>query len=182
MASALDADYLRPFRGADVVYSWGVLHHTGNLWQALENVADLPRTDGGRLFIALYNDQGWVSRYWTIVKRLFNKNGLMRWTIIVLHWPYLYGLRYEVRLIRRRIKIERGMSMWRDMLDWLGGYPFEVTKPEEVFLYLQTKGYRLVNMKTCGGRMGCNEFVLVREPQSGSILGRSDRGDQVRQR
>src|SRR4029453_11192140 len=42
-ASVLDAEYLRALGQFDVVYSWGVLHHTGAMWQALENVKPLVR-------------------------------------------------------------------------------------------------------------------------------------------
>ena len=30
-------------------------------------------------------------------------------------------------------RARRGMSAWHDVVDWLGGYPFEVAKPEEIF-------------------------------------------------
>lgn len=39
--SVLDTGYLQGLGQFDVVYSWGVLHHTGAMWQALENVAPL---------------------------------------------------------------------------------------------------------------------------------------------
>lgn len=57
-------------------------------------------------------------------------------------------------------KYPRGMSVWYDLYDWLGGYPFEVSKPEEIFEYFKAKGYLLKKMKTVGGKMGCNEFVF----------------------
>ncbi len=56
----------------------------------------------------------------------------------------------------------RGMSRWHDYLDWVGGYPFEVAKPEEVFEFCRDRGFELENMTTCGGGFGCNEFVFVR--------------------
>lgn len=160
--SILDADYLAGIDDCDVVYSWGVLHHTGMMWDALENVSNLPKENGGQLFIALYNNQGWVSNYWKVIKKLYNKNAIGRLLMIFFHWPYLFGLRYLVRLLTGRLKIERGMSLWRDMIDWLGGYPFEVAKPEEIFKYFYEKDYQLINLRTCGGRMGCNEFVFSR--------------------
>jgi len=161
--SVLDTDYLSKFIATDFVYCWGVLHHTGEMWEGLNNVFNLPKRDGGYLFIALYNNQGWISHYWTVVKRVYNKNTLGRWLMIALHSPYLLGLRFFVRLVSGRLRIERGMSMWHDMLDWLGGYPFEVATPEEIVKLSQNKNYETVKIRTNGKRMGCNEFIFVRK-------------------
>lgn len=117
---------------------------------------------GGRLFIAIYNDQGWVSRYWTAVKRLYNSGLVWKLLMTLLHLPYLFGARYVVRLLTGRLRIERGMSIWYDMLDWLGGYPFEVSTPEQMLLFYRDKGFVLTNLKTCKGRHGCNEFVFIK--------------------
>lgn len=56
----------------------------------------------------------------------------------------------------------RGMSRWHDMIDWIGGYPFEVAKPEEVFEFYRARGFALEHLKTCGGGLGCNEYVFRR--------------------
>lgn len=157
--SVLEPSYLGRLGEFDLVYSWGVLHHTGQMWQALENVTQLVRNNG-LLFIAIYNDQGWISKYWTIVKRIYNRSNVGRIVIIVLHAPYLFGLRYLIRALTGRLSVERGMSLWYDMLDWLGGYPFEVATPEAIFKFFQGKGFVLENLKTCRGRHGCNEFVF----------------------
>ncbi len=160
--SVLDADYLQRMGQFDVVYSWGVLHHTGAMWQALGNVVPLV-AGGGRLFIAIYNDQSWVSRYWTGVKRLYNSGSAGKLPMIGLHLPYLFGARYAVRLLSGRLRVERGMSIWYDMLDWLGGYPFEVSTPEQMLIFYRDKGFVLTNLKTCRGRHGCNEFVFIKQ-------------------
>ncbi len=55
----------------------------------------------------------------------------------------------------------RGMSAKRDKVDWLGGYPFEVARPEEVFDFYRKKSFILERLKTCGGGLGCNEFVFT---------------------
>jgi 2-polyprenyl-6-hydroxyphenyl methylase/3-demethylubiquinone-9 3-methyltransferase len=160
--SVLDVEYLNQLGDFDIVYSWGVLHHTGAMWGALANMAPLVRAGGGLLYIAIYNDQGWVSRYWTTVKRLYNSGYVGELLMILLHLPYLFGLRYMVRLLSGRLRVERGMSLWYDMLDWLGGYPFEVSTPEQMLLFYREKGFVLANLKTCRGRHGCNEFIFSR--------------------
>src|SRR6185503_2410149 len=69
--SALDCDYLTSLGRFDVVYSWGVLHHTGKMWDALD-AALLPVAPGGRLFIAIYNDTGKETIRWRRIKRIYN--------------------------------------------------------------------------------------------------------------
>lgn len=160
-ASVLDCDYLGGLSQFDVVYSWGVLHHTGAMWQALENVAGLVAA-GGRLYIAIYNDQGWVSRYWHAVKRLYVGIPIFRWPLVLAHAPYLFGLRWLARALTGRLALGRGMSLWHDMKDWVGGYPFEVARPEAVFRFFRDRGFRLYELRTCAGRHGCNEFVFMR--------------------
>jgi 2-polyprenyl-6-hydroxyphenyl methylase/3-demethylubiquinone-9 3-methyltransferase len=72
--SALDSSYLSGLGSFEVVYSWGVLHHTGAMWQALGNAAGLV-APGGKLFIAIYNDQGKISNRWRAIKRAYNRAG-----------------------------------------------------------------------------------------------------------
>ena len=159
--SALDADFMARLGRHDVVYSGGVLHHTGNMYQGLALAAQAVRP-GGHAFIAIYNDQGWLSRYWAAVKRLYNGSAPGRMAMIAWHAPYLFGARGAFRLIARRGRLERGMSMWHDMLDWLGGYPFEVARPEEIFDFYRARGFRLDKLITCGGGLGNNQFVFTR--------------------
>lgn len=160
--SALDAIYLKSLGQWDVVYAWGVLHHTNDLWQALENILPLVKNQG-QLFIAIYNDQGLISKYWSWVKRTYNKNKVAKLFLCIIHAPYLFGMRWLFRALTGRLSLPRGMTLWYDMLDWLGGYPFEVAKLETVLQFLQSRGFALEELKTCGKRMGCNEFVLRRK-------------------
>lgn len=163
--SVLDAQYLASLGAFDVVYSWGVLHHTGQMWTAMDNISQRVKP-GGRLFISIYNDQGGISRYWTGVKRLYNRNALARALLIALYTPYFIGLRWVYRRLTGRGRVERGMTLWYDMIDWLGGYPFEVAKPEEVFRFLHARGFTLREMRTAGRTGACNEFVLQRALQA----------------
>ena len=57
----------------------------------------------------------------------------------------------------------RGMSRWHDIVDWIGGYPFEVATPDSVFEFCRNRGFTLVHLKTSGGKLGCNEFVFQRD-------------------
>jgi hypothetical protein len=59
-------------------------------------------------------------------------------------------------------RARRGMSRWHDLLDWVGGYPFEVAKPEQIFDLYHDAGFELERLKTCGGGLGCNEYLLRR--------------------
>jgi hypothetical protein len=59
-------------------------------------------------------------------------------------------------------KSSRGMSRWHDLVDWVGGYPFEVARPEAVLDFVRERGFTLERLTTCGGKLGCNEYVFVR--------------------
>lgn len=160
--SVLDEKYLNALGTFDIVYSWGVLHHTGAMWTAMENIAPLVAR-GGKLYIAIYNDQILVSSYWKLIKKLYNNNKVLRFAILLVHIPYFYGVVLAYKVITRQKKLSRrGMSYWHDLKDWLGGWPFEVAKPESIFDFYRERGYTLSRMKTCGGKHGCNEFVFVR--------------------
>ena len=145
--SVLDKAYLGSLGKFDIVYSWGVLHHTGSMWQALENVVPLVKP-GGNLFIAIYNDQGRQSRRWRSVKKTYNS--LPRNLRFLVLWPAFLQMWWK-RLLKdvlagqplrsfRNYKALRGMSLWHDVVDWVGGYPFEVAKPEEIFDFFYERG------------------------------------------
>lgn len=163
----LNKDYLKKFEKYDIVYSWGVLHHTGNMWQAFENAEKLV-ADNGMLFIAIYNDQGRTSRVWKFVKKSYNQcPQALRFLILIPSFIKLWGPRLIYDFVRlkpfykwRMYIKNRGMSPWRDVVDWVGGYPFEVAKPEEVFDYFHARGYVLKKIETQGKYLGCNQYVF----------------------
>ncbi len=165
----LDRDYVARLGRWDIVYSWGVLHHTGRMWEAIANAADLVDS-GGLLFIAVYNDQGRTTRFWTRVKRLYNAGAVPRAAVSSLFMTYWAVRGMLVDLLRLRNPLRRyaeyssarGMSMVHDWRDWLGGFPFEAAKPETIFRFLRDRGFALRNMTTCGDALGCNEFLFQR--------------------
>lgn len=172
--SILDAGMLSTLGMFDVVYSWGVLHHTGAMWEALDNVASLVKP-GGLLFISIYNDQGGKSLRWRSFKKTFIRSP--EWLQAFLCFAHIayWTLRiFFIRLVRRQNPFEaywsmvqgRGMSLWHDTRDWLGGYPFEVAKPEEIFNFYASRNFRLKKLKTCGGGHGCNEYVFEKDAAS----------------
>lgn len=166
---ALDPAYLSGLGQFDVVYSWGVLHHTGAMWQALDHVAELV-APGGLLALALYNDQGVTSTWWSRIKRLYCRlPGWARWLVLAPCAVRLWGPTTVRELLRgrpgrswREYRRQRGMSPWTDVVDWVGGFPFEVARPEEVFEFYRDRGFRLDKLATCGGGRGCNEFLFAK--------------------
>lgn len=171
--SALDGEYLKSLGKFDVVYSWGVLHHTGSMWQALEN-ALLPVAEGGKLFISIYNDTGSQSARWKWIKQTYNslpKFLRLPFTLVVIAPSEAKAIARAVLTLRLRQYVEswtrasmdRGMSRWRDIVDWVGGYPYEVATPEEIFEFYQARGFSLSKLKCGHVGLGCNEFVFVKD-------------------
>ena len=165
--SALDPDFIDSLGQFDIVYSCGVLHHTGEMWKGLDLVHRLLAPDG-QLFIAIYNDQGYISRRWKRIKRLYCSGPVGRLLVKMVCIPYfvippllldLVKLRDPTRIYREYYR-ERGMSRVHDWYDWLGGYPFEVAKPEEIFDFYTARKMHMERLTTCGGGLGCNQFVF----------------------
>jgi 2-polyprenyl-6-hydroxyphenyl methylase/3-demethylubiquinone-9 3-methyltransferase len=167
--SVLDRAYLSHLGQFDIVYSWGVLHHTGHMWVALENVAPLVRT-GGHLFIAIYNKQPFLSAYWTFVKRRYNRAPAVVQRMLEYAYTGFFAaghfivdvLRGRDAALRYRGTGHRGMTVYYDIVDWIGGWPFEVATTEEIFRFLRKRNFQLTELVTCGGKHGCNEFVFVK--------------------
>lgn len=164
--SILDQHYLKSLGTFNIVYAWGVLHHSGSLWQAIENTASLV-IDSGLIYLALYNDQGRASRQWLRVKQVYNYLPAT-WRFLVLGPAsiYLWGGHFLTDFLKgqpgktwRNYGVERGMSPWRDVVDWVGGYPFEVAKPDLVFNFFKERGFEMLEFNFCNGH-GCNEYVF----------------------
>jgi 2-polyprenyl-3-methyl-5-hydroxy-6-metoxy-1,4-benzoquinol methylase len=170
--SAIDEQYMRSLGEFDIVYSWGVLHHTGAMYTGIE-LALQRVTGGGKMFISIYNDQGLKSHIWWIVKYLYNK---LPYPINMVYAYILGFLAKTIVLIKYTLKLKpmiaiepwlnykkkRGMSMSHDMIDWMGGFPFEFARFSVLVDYFKIKGFELVK----GGEassLGCHELVLKRK-------------------
>lgn len=172
-ASVLDQQYLNSLGTFDVVYSWGVLHHTGQMWQALENVHRLV-APGGKLFIALYNDTGSQSTRWKWLKKTYNQlPGVLKvpYTMVVIAPDELRALARSVLTLNlgsyfrswSQYDRRRGMNRWRDIVDWVGGYPYEVSTPDEIFDFFTARGFILTKLNCGRVGLGCNQFVFSRK-------------------
>jgi 2-polyprenyl-6-hydroxyphenyl methylase/3-demethylubiquinone-9 3-methyltransferase len=171
--SILDSSFTQGLGTFDIVYSWGVLHHTGAMWTALERAAQLvaPR---GILTIALYRKTP-LCGAWRIEKRLYSAapNALQNIIRGAYYTAYLAGLSATGRnpsAYIRGYKSTRGMNWYRDVHDWLGGYPYESASPDEIKNRLGRLGFTVIRSfeRRAGLGLfgtGCDEFVCRREPQ-----------------
>jgi 2-polyprenyl-3-methyl-5-hydroxy-6-metoxy-1,4-benzoquinol methylase len=168
--SVLDDAFMARLGTFDVVYSWGVLHHTGDLWGAMDRAARLVNPDG-TFFIAIYNDQGVRSRLWWHAKRAYCRHPVLRPVLASLFALY-FGARGALGdlVVARTNPFKRyyqpaglrGMKFWPDLIDWIGGFPFEVARPEAVRVFCLARGLTVQRMVTTTG-VGNNEFVFTRD-------------------
>ena len=163
--SVLDAEFLASLGRFDIVYAYGTLHHTGDMWTAIELTADRV-VDGGVLYLMIYLDQGWKSVVWRAVKRTYCSGRIGRTAVLTVFFPY-----FAVRgLIRDLVRLKspfaayrdygkrRGMSWFHDWIDWLGGYPYEFAAPGAVTGFIERRGFTLRKMRG-------SEYVLYRMPR-----------------
>ncbi len=172
-ASALDSHAIDKLGRFDVVYSWGVLHHTGDMYAAIKNVSVLVRPKG-QFFIAIYNDyRGLIhgkSTFWKKFKQHYNRSPKpVKHIYEGLYASYLWiGLAlhgHNPASYIRNYQSARGMSWWHDILDWLGGDPYEYAAPEEIVGYIEKLGFTLQKLHVVN-TIGCNEYVFVRNGES----------------
>lgn len=154
----------------DVVYSWGVLHHTGDMWRAIDRAALMVKP-GAVFALALY-ERTPLCGIWAIEKRLYCKlpklmQALFR-GVYLGAWGagMLVNGRNPLRLVREAR--ERGMDTANDVHDWLGGYPYESTTPPEVEPFMRKRGFEPLAVVPwpvrAGGMLGsgCTEYVFRR--------------------
>jgi hypothetical protein len=141
-----------------VVYSWGVLHHTGNMTAAFDAVRDRVAPHG-MLVIAIYN-RHWTSPVWKAIKWTYVKSPAILRPLIV--WPVL-AVKFAASILISRQnpwRRDRGMRYYTDIVDWVGGHPYEYASIQEVTDFFLARGFRLVRALKTAGCTGCNEFVF----------------------
>src|SRR6516165_8454021 len=170
--SVLDEQYLSTLGQFDVVYSWGVLHHTGQMWVAIENAARLVRA-GGLFIIGIYNFRGGRrgTATWTRLKRWYCKAPRWQqagWESAYLAWDLVSIAavgRNPLRMIRE-YHSGRGMSWRHDAVDWLGGYPYEAATPGEILEFVRRKCNFVLTKQNIDLKLGVSEFVFESVPPS----------------
>ena len=154
--SILNDQFVIGLDSADIVYSWGVLHHTGDMWTAISNASKLVKQKG-KFVIAIYNKRP-TSGFWLNFKRFYNRTNRLMQTLMV--WSLVLP-RIPVRLLKGKhpIKDRRGMNIYHDAIDWAGGLPYECASVDEIVDFCTERGFKLI-YKTVTNSYGCNEFVF----------------------
>jgi 2-polyprenyl-3-methyl-5-hydroxy-6-metoxy-1,4-benzoquinol methylase len=144
----------------EIVHSWGVLHHTGNMATAIRNAASLV-APAGYFIIALYN-RHWTSRPWLTIKRLYvNSPMIIQKMFVAILWPVIFLAKW---LVTRRspFRQTRGMEFYYNVVDWVGGYPYEYGSVDEVTEFVEGLGFQTERIMPAEVPTGCNEFVFKR--------------------
>jgi hypothetical protein len=118
-----------------------------------------------------YNDQGEASHIWKFVERGYNKSVVGKFLVLASGLPFLFARSLVADVIRLRNPLSRywqpghrGMLAFTGTMDWLGGWPFEVAKSEQIFEFYAQRGFTLRRLRTCAGRAECNEFLFTKNP------------------
>lgn len=162
--SVLDSEQMNKLGTFDIVYSWGALHHTGNMKMALRNAAQ-PVAPHGMLMIAIYNKH-WSSRVWKVIKWMYNRVG--DWGQKFLIWilaPVIFLAKWLVTL-KNPLKMQRGMEFMHNVVDWVGGYPYEYASIAEMRMALEDIGFEMLAVFPAKVPTGCNEFVCRKRAAS----------------
>ena len=159
--SILDDQSIAAFfeeRKFDVIHAWGVLHHTGGMYKAINNACSLIKP-GGYFALSIYNKH-WSSPVWKMIKRVYNHMPkFVEWLMIVFFTGFIYIAKLVV--VRRNPLVKRrGMDFCCDVVDWIGGYPYEYATRQGIEMYLAGKGFALCNYIAPETSLGCNEFVF----------------------
>ena len=166
-------DHKLPAHHFDVVYSWGVLHHTGAMWSAIEQAIKLVSSAPESTFaIALYRKTRLCS-LWKIEKKFYKDSPKIVQAILRAFMTALMDIANLLRLrsprkFRSEYQKKRGMSYKHDVHDWLGGYPYESVQDNELRTFFTERKFVLErSFLRSPERMqlgifgsGCDEYVF----------------------
>ena len=148
----------------DLVYSWVVLHHTGNLNKAISNASNLVNHKG--LFIISIYKKTYFCNLWKFIKKYSNKILLFKLFFLFFYIPIFMIL---LIIKRQSLYTDRGMFFYYDIIDWVAGYPYQSATNEEIINQLMDK-FELINIynnskPAINGLLGtgCAEYVFRRK-------------------
>ena len=153
----------------DIVHSWGVLHHTGNMWKAIENAIRLCGPEG-LFFISLYTGGDLYEEHLAL-KRRFNDADEPTKRKMVHKQLRSMDASYKMYHSDSIARDPRGMTQYHDAVDWLGGLPYEVASVSEVVLFGANRGLRPLRVFECKQR-DCSVYLFKKDAnQSASNQG-----------
>ena len=165
IASILDSttveelEKLEP-EGYDIVHSWGVLHHTGNMHRAITHCSRLVKP-GGTLILAIYA-RHWTSPIWREIKKLYCvAPTVLQRVMIGIFYPIIWIAKLMATGVNPSKK-ERGMSFFFDVVDWVGGYPYEFASIEEIIKIGQALGLECKKAIAANTPIGCHEYIFIK--------------------
>jgi len=145
----------------DIVHSWGVLHHTGDMQKAIQNACSMVKKNG-YLVISIYNEH-WTSPIWLFIKWFYNKlPSPLQKTMIYFFYPIIWLSKYLVTGKKPSDK-SRGMDFFYDVVDWIGGYPYEYESITKIKKIIQQLGFCTIKQIPAQVPTGCNEFVFQKK-------------------
>jgi predicted RNA methylase len=153
----------------DIVYSWGVLHHTGAMYKAIEKASAMVAPNG-MIALALYGKTVFCGM-WRVEKRIYSRSP--KWVQTAIEKVYTAAVSARLALkgesLKKRREVyfqQRGMDVYHDMRDWLGGYPYESISPKEAETFMQGLGFQQLRSFTEPSigllGAGCDEYTFTR--------------------
>ena len=158
IGDVLEMPFLARIGKFDIVYAWGSLHHTGNMMLAAACANNLVNR-GGLLAMSIYNKH-WTSPIWKMVKLAYNSSHRYLQKLIALSLGVVIYLAKFITTGKDPLKKERGMDFWYDVVDWVGGYPYEYATPTVIINEMRHRRNHLVKTNKPAVPTGCNEFVF----------------------
>lgn len=155
--SVLNEETMNDLGLYDFVYAWGSLHHTGSMYKAIELTAQRVKK-GGCLILAIYN-RHITSGIWRVIKRLYNAAPAIFQIIMLWSSMPVILLAKWIATRRHPFEMRRGMDFKHNLVDWLGGFPYEYAKVSTMMIYLKSLGFEIERVIPAQVPTGCNEYI-----------------------